>query len=115
MASDKDSTTAPRPLTEDEMKERFMRLLLASADQCAREPKTPQEQCRGLAFSILATFDGSAADFPAIDLVLRPHGDDKEYHRDLGENWIEDGTVINERAYLHEEWNDFVRRVEAEG
>ncbi len=104
--------STPRPWTAEEMKDRFLRLLLATADEWARYPnKTPQERCRGLAFSMLATFDGSVGDFPVVDLVLRPHEDDQAWHQGRSENWIEDGTVIDARDYLHEEWHRFVAEV----
>lgn len=104
-----------RAWTAEEMKERFLRLLLATADEWARYPsKTPQERCEGLAVSMLATFDGEG-DLPAVDLVLRPHENDKEYHQGLEENWIEDGTVINANDSLHEEWDDFVSRMREGG
>ncbi len=104
----------PRAWTPAEMKEKFMRLLLETADAWARcEGKTPQERCEGVAFSMLAAFDG-AGDFPAVDLVLRPHEDAKAWRQGQGENWIEGGTVINDHDYLHDEWHDFVRRVRDE-
>lgn len=101
----------PRAWTPDEMKEKFLRLVLATAEEWAGYPdKTPLGRCEGLAFSLLATFDGESGGFPAVDLALRPHEDDKAFQQGLGENWIEDGTTINATSYLHEEWHDFVRR-----
>ncbi len=98
-----------RAWTANEMKVVLLRLLLEMADEWASYPdKTPRERCRGLAFSILATFDGEGGEFPAISLVLRPHEDDKEYHQGRDENWIEDGTVIDNSGNLHNEWGDFV-------
>jgi len=54
-----------------------------------------EEKLDGLAFSILATIDGSSIELPAMDLVLRPHESDKDYCKSNGENWFEDGQVIN--------------------
>ena len=65
------------------------------------EPKTVRERCDGLAFSILNIFDGTT-DLPAFDIVARPHPDDKEYDQSNGDDWIEDGTVINDGCMLHE-------------
>jgi hypothetical protein len=62
---------------------------------------TCHERLQGLVHSILCIFDGVSGGMPAFDIVARPHPDDKEYHRQNGENWIEDGTVIND-AMLHE-------------
>lgn len=104
---------ATRPWTSEEMKDEFLRLLIGLADEWARYPdKSPRERCRGLAFSILATIDGDSIAMPAIDLVLRPHEEDKEYHQEQGENWIEPGTVINADAVLHEEWHGFEKRAD---
>ena len=61
----------------------------------------PLEKCNGLAFSILNIFDGTSIELPAMDIVLRPHEDDKEYLRGEGMDWFEDGMVIND-CYLHE-------------
>lgn len=61
------------------------------------------EACEGLAFSIMNIFDGSSGGFPAaIDLVLRPHPDDKDFNIGEGEDWIVDGQVINDDCHLHE-------------
>lgn len=57
----------------------------------------------GLAFSIMSTIDGVSGGFPcAIDLVMRPHEDDKQYNIDNGDDYIEDGTCINDDTMLHE-------------
>lgn len=62
-----------------------------------------QEKCEGVAFSIMNIFDGTCGGFPcAIDLVLKPHPDDKQYHIDNGDSYIEDGMVINDDIHLHE-------------
>ena len=42
------------------------------------------EKCKGVAFSIMNIFDGTSGGFPcAIDLVLNPHPDDKQYSQGL--------------------------------
>lgn len=64
-------------------------------------PKTVRERCDGLAFSILNIFDGNT-DLPAFDIVARPHHDDKAYDQSNGDDFIEDGTVINDGCMLHE-------------
>lgn len=65
------------------------------------EPKTVRERCDGLAFSILVMFDGGSLGLPALNVSLSPHPDDEAYHKDHGENWFEDGMVIND-CQLHE-------------
>lgn len=39
-----------------------------------------------------------------MDIVLAPHKDDMEYQRQLGENWYQEGMVINECHHMHDEW-----------
>jgi hypothetical protein len=57
----------------------------------------------GLAFSLLVLLDGTGSSvLPGMELVLRPHPDDKEYHLGNGQNYFEDGMAINESIYLHE-------------
>lgn len=60
-------------------------------------------RCDGVAFSILTMLDGSA-DLPVFDLVARSSDEDKQYYVEKGENWIEDGTTINEDCMLHESY-----------
>lgn len=63
-----------------------------------------RERLNGLAFSILNIFDGTSSGLPAIDLVLRPHPNDEAFCRDEGENWYQNGQVINSNVMLHDEW-----------
>lgn len=60
------------------------------------------DRCDGVAFSILSMIDGCSAGLPAIDLVMRPHPDDKAFHQAEGDDWIEDGTVINADVHMHD-------------
>lgn len=57
---------------------------------------TECERMEGLCHSILAMIDGSTLDLPAIDLVLCPHKEDKQYHISEGENWFKKGMIIND-------------------
>ena len=62
-----------------------------------------KDLCEGVAFSIMSIIDGVSGSFPcSLDLVCRPHEDDKDFDISEGEKWIEDGMVINE-CMLHEE------------
>ena len=47
-------------------------------------------------------FDGVSCDFPCMDILMHPHEDDKQYHINNEENWIEPGTIINDTSYLHD-------------
>ena len=66
---------------------------------------TVEERLNGLCFSILAMIDGVSPGIPAIDLVLRPHPEAKEYGVTNGENYFQDGMIINDDdCYLHNLW-----------
>lgn len=68
---------------------------------CAKNPK---EAADGAIFSMLNLIDGSRMEMPAMDLVLRPHPEDKAYCIDAEEDYFEDGMVINDETMLHEEY-----------
>lgn len=70
-----------------------------SSDQICGDVK---DRCEGVAFSIMNIFDGACGGFPcAVDLVLRPHPDDKKYNIENNEDYIVDGMVINDGCHLH--------------
>jgi hypothetical protein len=92
----------PVAYTAEELREGFLehiRNLVGYWERESRAP-TPREKLEGLAFSMLNIFDGTTA-LPAFDIVAAPHPDDKQYHIDNDENWIEPGTIIND-CMLHE-------------
>lgn len=65
--------------------------------------ETSRDKVEGAIFSIMNIFDGTCGGFPAaVDLVLRPHEDDKQYCIDNGDDWIVDGQIINDDCHLHE-------------
>jgi hypothetical protein len=70
-----------------------------------QEGMTPVERCEGVVFSVLVMFDGGSVSLPAMDIVMRPHESDKDYCKENGENWYEDGMVVNSDKCLHEELN----------
>lgn len=65
------------------------------------ELRSNKEKCEGVAFSILALIDGCSVDFPAINMFLAPHPDDKQYFIDNDEDYFEEGTLIN-NCCLHD-------------
>lgn len=94
-----------RAFTAKEAREKFLSIAREKASFWAALPdKTPEERCNGLVSSMLAIFDGITDGMPAVDLVLRPHSDDTRYRQTMGENYFNDGTVIND-GYLHEEYD----------
>lgn len=104
----KGAAMEPRAYTSDEIKDEF----LGEIRSCVRfwsqnsrqmEEKTIEDRLNGLAFSILSVIDGTSS-LPAFNLAVSPHPDDKGYCQEQGENWYENGTVINSNAHLHEEY-----------
>ena len=91
-----------RAKTAEEVRAEFIAILKTYAAYWASLPdKSPYERCDGMAFSMLALLDGSAMGFPAVDISLSPHPDDKAYCQTNGKNWHEHGMVIND-CQLHE-------------
>lgn len=93
-----------RAHTKEEMREMFLQLCRETALYWSTvECKTPRKMCDGVVFSMLNIIDGMSGGFPAaIDLVMQPHPDDKEYNISINENWVEPGQVINDDVMLHE-------------
>ena len=92
-----------RAHTEDEAREIFISACRSLSDYWSGlEGRSKKEACEGLLFSIMNIIDGTSGSFPcAIDLVLSPHEDDKQFSIDNGENYMEAGMVIN-NCMLHE-------------
>ena len=97
----------PRAYTEEEVREKLLNHFRALSKYWATldRPRSIQERCDGLVFSILSIFDGSSADLPAFDISPAPHPSDKQYYIDNDENWYEKGMIINE-CQMHEQWYD---------
>lgn len=96
----------PRALTPDELRDKLLNHMRRLAHHWAHSDKgeyTIQQRIEGAMFSMLAMMDGCALDVVAFDLVARPHPDDKEYCKQKGCNWIEEGTIISDM--LHEHWH----------
>ena len=64
-----------------------------------------ESKLNGLVFSILNIFDGSSVVLPPMDVVLRPHPEDSMNRVENGENYFEDGMIINDDVMLHEFWH----------
>lgn len=94
-----------RAYTKKELRDEFLGALRMICSYWADvgKDKSPKELCESVVFSVLCQIDGVSG-IPSMDLVCRPHPDDKQYHIDNEENWIEDGTVINDECMLHELW-----------
>lgn len=90
--------------TADDLRQDFIDACQGSAYHWATVPNlTDLERTRGVIHSLLSLIDGQLNDFTAaLDLVARPHPDDKADATANGEDWIEDGTVLNADTMLHD-------------
>ncbi len=67
--------------------------------------KSLKERMNGIIFSILVMFDGES-DLPAMDIVIRPHEDDRDYNEKYDTNWFPDGLIL-EDGDLHNLWGEY--------
>lgn len=97
--------TDPRPYTPDEARELFLEAVRGCVHYWSKMASGSEaDKISGVAFSILNLIDGTSGQYPAsLDLVVRVHPDDAQYHRENGDNWHEEGTVLNESAMLHDQ------------
>lgn len=92
-----------RALTKDELREQVVQQIRTFVDRAATEPGlTPQERGDALAMAILGMIDGACVNLPGFDIVARPHPDDMPYDIANGNDYIKDGTVINDDCQLRE-------------
>jgi hypothetical protein len=103
----------PRAFTEEEACQTFIDSIRGIINYWDSEPRATgmqrKEFCESVVLSILILFDGTSTQMPALDIVLRPHESDKQFHIDEGENWYEDGMVIND-CNLHDLWYENKQR-----
>src|SRR6185503_17275055 len=91
--------------TVEEARENFLQNLKAICSYWSQvEGRTELEKCEGVAFSMMNIFDGTSAGLPIMDIVLRPHPEDKQFHIDNGEKYYEDGQIIND-CHMHTLFN----------
>ena len=87
---------------EKEVRDRFLKKIKSITNWWSNyEAKSNKERCEGVTFSILALIDGCSVDFPAINMLLAPHPDDKQYCIDNDEDYFEEGMLIN-NCCLHD-------------
>jgi hypothetical protein len=99
-----------RAYTQKEVQKQFLDAIHSCVDYweevtLPKENDTTHHRLDGLAFSILNILDGTSASFPATEIALSPHPDDKQYHIDNQENWYEPGMTIHGNEYLHDKWH----------
>lgn len=94
-----------KAICKEEARKMFLSKCEEIADYWINESsaESARDKVEGAIFSIMNIFDGTCGGFPAaVDLVLRPHPDDKEYCIKNEDDWIVDGQVINDDCHLHE-------------
>lgn len=100
--TEKKEVNMSRAFTKEEVRKMFLQNVVSISDYWGNLPdKTDLERAQGVAFSMLVMFDGESSVVPAMDIVLRPHPDDEEYHKTEDTNWFENGMVINEEEMHH--------------
>lgn len=93
-----------RAYTPEETREMFLGQIKSICRSWSEvDCETELYRCEGVAFSILNILDGTSS-LPAFDLLVRPHPDDKAFHEAEGDNYFEDGQMVND-CYLHEEFS----------
>lgn len=93
--------TLPKAKTTEELRDQLLAHVKTIVHSWATRGQSVEEAANGVAFSMLSMIDGCSG-LPCIDLVARPHPDDKQFLIDNDEDYIEDGTVINDGVALHE-------------
>jgi len=94
----------PHARTDVEVRRKFLLHIKEIVRYWSKQPDiTARDACDGVAFSILNIFDGCTFELPAMDIKLRSHEDDKQFHIDCNKNWYEPGMTIN-KTMLHEEY-----------
>lgn len=100
-----DDDLEPREYTKEEVREAFLEQARTYVNYWSKQDiDNRKDLLEGFMHSILSVIDGVSAGLPAFDLVVRPHPDDKEYSKSVGDDWYPDGVVINDDIYLHEMW-----------
>jgi hypothetical protein len=81
-------TITGRPLTEDEVRERFLAQVWVDIREWEKYPdKTVRERLEGAAFSILASLDGASIGLPRFSVSPSPHESDKQFSIENGIDW----------------------------
>ena len=95
--------SAPRAYTKEEVRESFLESCRAIAAYWSRQPEGSNlYRCEGVVHSMLTLIDGMSMSGPAMTLTMDPHADDKQFHIDEDENWIEPGMAINDDCLLND-------------
>lgn len=90
-------------IRKEEMRELFIDAVKSHVNYWSHQDVSKEDALDGLAFGFLNIIDGMSGSFPcAIDMVMRPHSDDKQFNIDNGDDYVKNGMVINDDVMLHE-------------
>lgn len=80
----------PREFTEEEVRARVLKHIWSMIGYWLSEERAPEPLAKmeGVAFSILAMLDGSAAAIPGFIVAPSGHPDNEGFHRQRLENWF---------------------------
>jgi hypothetical protein len=96
-----------KPYSKEHARDMFLKHIRHIMVYWLNEQRTPDTAGKmdGLVFSILTMIDGSSAALPSFDIVTRPCDEDEAFCKSEGEDYWEDGMVINDDCMLHELWS----------
>ncbi len=102
----------PREYTEDEVRAQFLRHVNGLVQYWETEARVPDllSKLEGLAFSIMSTIDGCAADSPKYILAPDPHPGDKEYLKSRGENHFPENRESDVRCNISGGLHELLRQ-----
>jgi len=85
----------PRELTREEVRDNFLEHVRKIVEYWGKLDAPVVDRLGGVAFSMLAAFDG-CSELPAFILAPRPHPEDKEYNIGEGDNYYpENNKEVN--------------------
>lgn len=104
---------ATREYTEEEVRELLLGHISNLVDYWLNDSRAESTEAKmeGLAFSILSALDGSSMALPGFLVAPLPCEEDKEFHREQGENWFPENHEVADQVKadlggsLHEFWH----------
>ena len=90
-----------KPITKEDARESFLSSIRQYAFYWSKQEGTKKDIADGMAHSILTLIDGNAGmSICSMDLVLKPHPEDKADKIECCVDYAEDGMVINDDCHL---------------
>ncbi len=108
----------PKELTTDEIRELFLRKVWTLIQYWNSEQVREQgveSKMQGLAFSILATLDGSDIDLPGFIVAPMGCAENIDFSKEQGQDWFPvnkaDSVIGDIGGSLHEQFHDVGRKM----